>query len=70
MSADQDKEIHEKLSKKYACYVLITCTPPKDDGDMNVEMHYEGPKPLASYLVEGARSFFEEEEALEVENYL
>lgn len=58
-SADQ-KRIRKKLSKDNVCYVLITCALPSDDGNMQVEMTYEGDAALASYLLVGAQSLIDE----------
>lgn len=60
-SADQ-KRIKKQLAKDNLCYVLITCGEPSEDGDMHVEMSYEGDAALASYLVHGAQTFFDEQE--------
>jgi hypothetical protein len=60
-NADQ-KRIMKKLAKDKVCYVLITCGGPTDDGNMQVEMSYEGDAALASYLVYGAQAFFDEQE--------
>ncbi|NGX30937.1 MAG: hypothetical protein K940chlam8_00292 [Chlamydiae bacterium] len=48
----------EKPKKKQACYVHITCSDPSEDGDMEVEMTYEGNEDLVAYLVENASQFF------------
>ncbi len=53
----------KKPSKNPACYLLITCNEPSEDGHMQVEMTYEGDAALASYLLQGAQSIFDEEEA-------
>lgn len=53
-------DIKEKLSRRYACYVLVTCDRPGEDGGMNVEMSYEGDPTLAAYLLQGAQSYIEE----------
>lgn len=50
------------VSKKHACYVLITCTEPTEDGGMNVEFTYEGDATLASYLLQNASMMMEEKE--------
>lgn len=50
------------LSKKNACYVLITCGEPSEDGKMQVEMTYEGDACLAAYLIESARGFIDSED--------
>lgn len=47
--------------KNCSCYVLITCTEPSKEGDMEVEMTYEGDESLVSYLVENAQVFFKKE---------
>lgn len=50
------------LSEEQACYILITCNKPNVDGKMHVEMTYEGDPGLASYLLENAQGFFDQEE--------
>ena len=67
MTKELDKEIQEKLAKKYACYVLITCDSPSNEGKMKVEMSYEGDPVLASYLLQGAQGFLEEQDSGEEE---
>jgi hypothetical protein len=57
-----DKEIKAKLARKHACYVLITCDSPTEDGRMQVEMSYEGDPVLAAYLLQGAQNILEEEQ--------
>ena len=54
------EKIRKTLSDRYACYVLITCGSPTDDGKMNVEMSYEGDEILASYLVDNAQQVFDD----------
>lgn len=49
-----------KQAKKKACYVLITCDEPTEDGKMHVEMTYEGDTTLAAYLLENAQSILDE----------
>lgn len=51
---------HQKNMEQNACYVLITCKPPKEDGRMDVELIYEGDAALAAYLIESAQGFIEE----------
>lgn len=51
----------KQASEKPVCYVLITCGAPGANGEMQVEMTYEGDKVLASYLVESAQSLLEAE---------
>ncbi len=43
------------LPEKSACYVLITCSEPSQDGKMEIEMTYEGDAVLAAYLIESAQ---------------
>jgi len=50
------------LSKNRACYVLISCGEPSADGNMDVEMTYEGDLSLASYLLQGAQTFIDEKQ--------
>ncbi len=56
------KRITKKLAKEHACYVLITCENPNDDGNLQVEMTYEGDAALASYLIQGAQMIIDEQE--------
>ena len=42
---------------------MITCDQPEDNGQMQVEMTYEGDPVLAAYLLQGAQSFMDEEDA-------
>ncbi len=53
------QSIKKTLSKKNACYVLITCGPPQEDGKMQVEMSYDGDESLAAYLLESAQNVFD-----------
>lgn len=54
-------EIEEALSKSHAYYVLITCDHPSSDGMMHVKMSYGGgDASVASYLLDGAQSYLEE----------
>ena len=54
--------IRKLLSKDYAGFVLVTCKPPLHDGQMEVEMSYEGDPILAAYLLDGARVSLDDEE--------
>ncbi len=58
--SDQQQKIHELLAEKHACYVLITCDPPSESGDMQVKMTYEGDPLLAAYLVQGAQTYIDD----------
>lgn len=53
------EDIKKNLKKNNACYVLITCSQPSDDGNMQVELNYSGDENLASYLIDGAQNVFE-----------
>ncbi len=55
-----EKEIKKAADKKCACYVLITCTEPGLDGNMEVEMNYEGDESLAAFLVDNASQIFDD----------
>jgi hypothetical protein len=57
------KNVHKHfktVAKDYACYVLITCREQTDDGQMQVEMTYEGDAFLANYLLQGAQTVIDE----------
>lgn len=62
MSKRGRKHIQEVLEKDPSCYVLITCGNPSEDGQMQVEMTYQGDAVLAAYLLQGAQSFMDQEE--------
>lgn len=49
---------------QHACRILITCTEPTNDGKMDVEMTYEGDPSLASYLLERAQSYIEQDDEM------
>jgi hypothetical protein len=55
MNPTDRKRISQTLLKKHVCYVLITCAEPSEDGNMQVEMTYEGDAVLASYILQGAQ---------------
>ncbi|MEI8124182.1 MAG: hypothetical protein WCG42_00320 [Parachlamydiaceae bacterium] len=60
MKRGSGKCVKLDLAKKHACYVLITCDEPSDDGKMQVEMSYEGDATLAAYILQGAQLHMEE----------
>jgi hypothetical protein len=64
------KRISQTLSKKHVCYVLITCAEPSEDGNMEVEMTYEGDAVLASYILQGAQIKLDnlEDESIEMDS--
>ncbi len=53
------EQIKKILKEKYSCYVLITCSSPKTNGEMAVEMHFEGDEDLAGLLVQQTAQVFE-----------
>ena len=58
----EEKRLKQVLAKNHACYVLITCDQPTETGEMQVEMSYEGDAVMASYLIQGAQSFMDDED--------
>lgn len=62
MKRSIEKCLKEELAKKHACYVLITCDSPSGDGNMQVEMSYEGDATLAAYILHGAQLHIDEQE--------
>jgi hypothetical protein len=69
MNKRSQKELQRALEKNPSCYVLITCGQPSEDGQMQVEMTYQGDTALAAYLLQGAQSFINQEEEQEKEDY-
>lgn len=63
MKRGVEKCLKDELAKKHACYVLITCNEPTDDGRMQVEMSYEGDATLAAYILQGAQLHIEDTDA-------
>lgn len=61
-SAEPKKTLLHDLAKENACYILITCGQPSKEGEMQVEMRYEGDASLAAYLIETAQGFIEKQE--------
>ncbi len=73
MRHENYKELMELLAKEHSCFILITCDNETKDGNMNVNMSYEGDPVLASYLLEGAKSRIDSElesEVTESQDYL
>lgn len=50
------------LKEDQACCIVIACGHPSADGKMSVEMTYEGDPILASYLLESAPGFIDQDE--------
>jgi hypothetical protein len=55
----REREAYQALLEENACYVLITCGKPSEDGKMQVEMTYEGDVSLAAYLIESAQGLLD-----------
>ena len=55
------QNIKKALSKNNACYVLITCGEPTEDGKMQVEMSHDGDECLVAYLLESAQNVFDQQ---------
>ena|GEM_PF-2446789 len=51
-----NEAIKSHLAKNHLCYVLLTCDKSKGDGQMEVDMSYEGDPMLASFLLNGAQA--------------
>lgn len=64
MTHDSNSKIKEELAKNHSCYVLITCNEPNAEGEIQVDMTYEGDPALASYLIQGAQKVIDEQEML------
>ena len=58
---EKSRSKYVTLGEKNACYVLITCSEPSEDGKIEVEMTYEGDSVLAAYLIESAQGRFQTE---------
>ena len=61
MKKDVHDAIKEALGDENECYVLISCKKPNPEGNMKVEMSYDGDSTLAAYLIESAYMLVEEE---------
>lgn len=62
MNRNVNKNIKKTLAKNHAAYVLITCDEPTENGEMNVEMTYEGDVDVAAFLIHGAQDFIDKQE--------
>lgn len=60
MDSKKADKLKKALGKDNACYVVITCALPTEDGKMDVEMTYEGDETLASYLLENAQQIMDD----------
>ena len=61
MKLNKQDKLKKNLAKNHACYVLITCDEPNEEGKMQVEMTYEGDASLAAYILQGAQSIVHEQ---------
>ncbi len=55
------QDVKKVLAKNHSCYILITCGKPSADGNMQVEMSYEGDACLAAYLIESAQGVIDDD---------
>lgn len=69
MNTRSRRHLQEALEKDPSCYVLITCGQPTEDGQMQVEMTYQGDTTLAAYLLQGAQLFIDQEDNNKEEDY-
>jgi len=53
------EQMKKTLGKEHACYVLITCTDCSENGEMDVQMDFEGDENLAAFLVDSASQIFD-----------
>lgn len=53
------EQMKKTIGDDCACYVLITCSTPSKDGNMSVEMSFEGDEDLAALLVQNAAQVFD-----------
>ena len=58
---DLSKGLLQQLAKTHKCYILITCGEPSPEGEMQVEMSYEGDQYLAMFLLENAYAHFQKQ---------
>lgn len=65
MKRRDEKRLKDELAKNHACYVLITCDQLSEDGQMQVEMSYQGDATLAAYILQGAQLRLDEKNAEE-----
>lgn len=55
--------LQNALKNNPVCCLLITCQGPSENGEMLVEMTHHGDTTLISYLLQGAQSVIDEQEA-------
>lgn len=54
------KHLKGVLKKDPSCYVLISCSQQSREGQMNVEMTYQGDIRLVAYLLHDAQGIIED----------
>ena len=59
MKPEVDQTVRKALTPDHSCYVLITCGHPQEDGEMEVELSYQGDSTLAAFLLESAQGCLE-----------
>ena len=59
------QDLRQLLAERNACFVLITCGEPTNEGKMEVELTYEGDDSLAAYLIESAHGLIENQNEVE-----
>ena len=52
--------VKKAIGENCACYVLITCSKPEENGKMEVSMDFDGDEELAAFLVENASQVFDQ----------
>jgi hypothetical protein len=65
MKRRDEKSLKDELAKNHACYVLITCDQLSENGEMQVEMSYQGDATLAAYILQGAQLRLDEKQSEE-----
>ena len=59
MQISEMTAVKKALTDQHLSYVLITCTPPSEKGEMSVELAYEGDRDFIAYLVESAQVYLD-----------
>lgn len=65
MNKRSRKHLQEALNQNLSCCVLITCSQPAENGQMQVEMTYQGDTALAAYLLQSAQFHVDQEGELD-----
>ena len=55
------EKVKRFLDENNAGYILLTCSEPSENGNMNVEMSFEGDDTLVAYLADSAQSILDEQ---------